>query len=79
MKINALTLKGIAFKGEAESLNVKTLSGEITVLDHHRPLISVLTKGEITITTPDRKKTSIHARSGFLEIGNTNEVTLLID
>ena len=37
------------FDGDVSSINLRTTSGEITVLDNHRPLITELTKGAAVI------------------------------
>ncbi len=79
MKVRALSLQGILFEGEALSVNCKTQSGEVTILDNHRPLISVLAAGDIVITKDDGTKKKIPARSGFLEMSRQNELTLLLD
>jgi F-type H+-transporting ATPase subunit epsilon len=79
MKLTILSLKGIQYDGEAAGLNVKTTSGDITVLDHHRPLVTVLTKGEAKIIKPDGGRESVAINSGFLEMGPENHLTVLAD
>ena len=79
MKVKALSLRGILFEGEALSVNVKTQSGDVTILDHHRPLISVLSAGRAVITDSAGAKKTIPVRSGFLEMSRQNELSLLID
>lgn len=79
MILRIISLQGIKFEGEAAGFNVKTSSGEITVLDHHRPLISVLTKGEAKIIKPDGGRENIAINSGFLEMGGKNSLSVLID
>lgn len=79
MKLALYSLEGVQYEGEATSLNIRTTSGEITVLDHHRPLITILTAGMGTITTDTGEKISIPIRSGFLEVDADNTLTALID
>ena len=71
--------KGILFDGEAISVNAKTTVGEITVLDHHRPLISILQKGNIVVSDGAGKKNNFATMSGFLEMNDANMLTALID
>ncbi len=78
MKLSIYSLKKILFQGEAESINCKTASGEITVLEHHRPLISVLKEGVIKIIDKDKKEHYIPVNSGFLEVKSSN-ARLLVD
>lgn len=63
------TLKETLFDGEAKSLNAMTEAGEITVLDHHRPLISILRPCAIKIIDANAKELYINVSSGFLEVG----------
>lgn len=79
MRLTIASLKGIQFEGQAASLNVKTASGEITVLDHHRPLITVLKSGPVIIKDWSGETTRLEIRGGFLEVGQKNELYLLAD
>jgi len=79
MKLSVKSLKGVEFEGGAVSLNIKTASGEITVLDHHRPLVTLLAKGEAVIKTPGDGEKRVAVDGGFLEVEDTNSVTVLID
>ena len=77
MKLNVISLKGLEFEGEISSLNLKTTSGEITVLDNHRPLITQLAKGEAIVIKENGEKTNFAINSGFLEVSNHNTATIL--
>ena len=79
MKLSVKSLKGIEFEGDASFLNIKTASGEITVLDHHRPLVTLLAKGEAGIKRHGDGEKRIVVEGGFLEVEDTNSVTVLID
>ncbi len=74
-----ISLKGIEYEGEVKSFNVKTESGEITILDHHRPLITILKKGVAVITGEKNEKKEMSINSGFLEIDAHNHLNVLID
>lgn len=79
MKLKIISLKCIKFEGEAAGLNIKTTSGEITVLDNHRPLITILSKGDAVIIKTDGSREKIAVNSGFLEMGPDNDLGVLID
>lgn len=79
MNLKILTPTETKFKGSVISLNIKTLSGDITVLDHHEPLVSMFPAGVATVTTHDNKKTEVPVNAGFLEMTSENELTLLTD
>lgn len=78
MKLGIYSLKKILFQGEAKELNCKTAMGEITVLNHHLPLITILTKGKIKVIDDKDKEHHFEASSGFLEVqpGNTARVII---
>ena len=79
MKLSIISLKGVQFEGEAKSLNVKTTSGEVTILDHHRPLVTELVSGEMVVTKNEEEKLNFNIESGFLEFGEGNRVTVLVN
>ena len=79
MRLTIASLKGKQFEGEVRSLNIPTTSGEITVLDHHRPLITILREGTATITAADGKKAKIPLKGGFLEMDAENHLKILLD
>ena len=79
MKVGAYSLQKVLFQGEASSVNCRTQSGEITVLNHHRPLISVLSRGMMKIVDDGAKEHYIPVSSGFLEVRSGNEARFLIE
>lgn len=79
MKTAVYSLKRVMFEGDAKSVNVKTASGEITVLDHHRPLITQLAACTITITDAANKEHFFPIASGFLEVNRENQAKLIVE
>lgn len=78
MLLTILSLNKVEYKEEVYGLNVKTKSGEITVLNGHRPLVTVLDKGTAYILTNDNKRVPIEIKSGFLEVDDRNRMNLLV-
>ncbi len=78
MYLKVVSLKGIQYEGDIKSINAKTTSGEITVLDHHLPLITALDRGRLVITDKAGKETIIPTESGFLEVEAGNKASALI-
>ena len=78
MHLNIISLKGVQYDGEAVSVNIKTTSGEITVLDRHQTMVTELMSGKAVITRSDGEKLNFDIVSGFLEVGSGNKVDLLI-
>jgi F-type H+-transporting ATPase subunit epsilon len=79
MKLGVYSLKKILFQGDAKSVNCNTRSGEITVLDHHEPLISILEKGTITIVDGNQQEVFIPVSSGFLEVDSGSQMRILVE
>lgn len=77
MNLTIYSLKGIQFDGDIISLNVKTAAGEITVLDNHLPLITLLTRGRVAIRTKSGKEEIIAIASGFLEVEKNSKASIL--
>jgi len=78
MTLGVYSMQKVLFKGEAVEVNCKTRAGEITILDHHEPLISILEKGIVTIIDNNKKEWYIPVSSGFLEIRSGNEAKFLV-
>lgn len=79
MTLGVYSLQKVLYQGEAVSVNCQTSTGEITILDHHRPLISVLSKGTMKIVDKDQKEHYIPVSSGFLEVRSGNEARFLVE
>ena len=79
MLCKVLSPKGVEFEGEAKSFNVKTRVGEITILDHHHPLMTILERGSCIIKTANGTRCEIPIQSGFLEMDQHNNLTALIN
>ena len=79
MQVQIISLEGVRFDGPAAGVNVKTTSGEITVLDHHLPLISVLQPGQAHVILADKTRKTFTLAGGFLEMNAHNKLTILAD
>lgn len=79
MYLSIYSIKKVLFEGEATSLNCQTDAGEITVLDRHAPLLSVLAEGAITVIDKNHEKHYFKGSGGFLEVGPKNHVKLTIN
>ena len=80
MKTSVISLTGRIFDGEAKAVHVTTESGDITVLDHHEPILTVLAaESQIRIEALSNGQESFVARNGFLHLNGDNELTILVD
>jgi ATP synthase F1 epsilon subunit len=79
MKLGVYSLQKVLFQGDAKSVNCNTRSGEVTILDHHEPLISILEKGTIKIVDNNGHESYIPVSSGFLEVDAGSQAKILIE
>lgn len=64
------------FVGEADSITVPGISGEMTVLAHHEAIITTLKPGTVTVRVNGEKKL-FAVTHGVLEVSN-NTANLLL-
>ena len=79
MQVSVYSLEKVLFHAAAREVNCVTKSGEITILDHHHPLISILAKGTMKVVAEDGQEFYFPVNSGFLEVGVRNKVKILIE
>ena len=65
------------FTGEAVSVAVPGIAGDMVILDEHEPLISPLRSGSVRYTTPDGVEQSVATTGGTLEVAH-NHATILL-
>lgn len=65
------------FSGEVEQISLPTPLGEITVLPHHLPIVSILSPGELRYKA-EGTETHLAVSGGFIEV-KKNEVVVLAD
>ncbi|KKW35855.1 hypothetical protein A2852_02570 [Candidatus Adlerbacteria bacterium RIFCSPHIGHO2_01_FULL_54_23] len=58
----------VLYDGEAESLTVPAVAGEMTVLARHMPLITTLKQGIVTVRPKDNGDLTFQIVSGILEV-----------
>lgn len=79
MQLGIYSSRRVCYEGEAVSLNCKAAAGELTILDHHRPLVTVLEAGPVKVRPQSGEERVIEARSGFLEVRPGSVVNVLIE
>jgi len=79
MKLGVYSLQKVLYQGNAELVNCQTATGEITILDHHRPIISTLKRGVMKIVDREKREHYIPVESGFLEVRAGNEARFLVE
>jgi F-type H+-transporting ATPase subunit epsilon len=78
LKIKIVTPERVVYENEVFQVSIPTMSGEITVLKNHIPLVSVMKSGELRIKD---KSGEVHlaVSGGFVEVRGNNEIVLLSD
>ncbi|MBP9771974.1 MAG: F0F1 ATP synthase subunit epsilon [Candidatus Pacebacteria bacterium] len=79
MHVRIHSITTTLFDGEALSLTCPTTSGEISVLAHHRPLITEVTKGMMKIVDAQGAELFVPVTSGFLEVSAEGTISVLVD
>jgi F-type H+-transporting ATPase subunit epsilon len=78
MHFKIATPEKVIYENDILQVTIPTQNGQITVLPHHVPLISVLAAGELIIKNKNGEQV-IAVAGGFLEIRANNEVIILAD
>ncbi|MDO8599204.1 MAG: ATP synthase F1 subunit epsilon [bacterium] len=78
LQLSIITPERTIWDGQVEQVTLTTTEGEITVLPHHIPLVSVLAPGELRIMQ-DGKEMPMAIAGGFVEVLSGNRVAVLAD
>ena len=76
MKISIHSLEKTLYEGSGKVVSLPSSEGEISILDHHIPLITILKKGKIKIKD-EKESHDFPIESGFAEVSG-EKVTILI-
>lgn len=78
-ELTVVTPSGELFSTEkAEKVQVRTRSGQITILAKHTPLVSVLAIGQLIVSTTEGER-RLAIFGGFIEVRESGEVIVLAD
>lgn len=78
LKFKIVTPEKTIYENEIFQISIPTMSGEITVLPNHIPLVSILKAGELKIKDKDGEH-NMAVSGGFLEVRGNNEIVILAD
>lgn len=77
MQVTVSRVDAPLFQGEAISLTVPGVEGEMTILPHHSALLTPLKTGTVTVRTDSGGTQVIAIERGVCEVSN-NQVTVLL-
>lgn len=78
MHFQIITPERVVFSEEVAQVTIPTQAGEITVLPHHIPLVTVLQAGELRYMKAG-EEFSLAVSSGFAQVRPDNSVVILAD
>ncbi|MDO8626370.1 MAG: F0F1 ATP synthase subunit epsilon [Candidatus Magasanikbacteria bacterium] len=78
IKFKIITPERVVFSDEVSQITVMTKTGEITILPHHIPLVSLMQPGELRYVKNGEEKL-IAVSTGFIEVKPKSEVVILAD
>lgn len=78
LKFQIITPERVVFTADVDQVSFMTTTGEITVLPHHIPLVTVLKPGELRFTQQGVEHT-LAVVGGFAEVRSDNSLVILAD
>ena len=77
MRLEIITAESEVYADDVDAVVVPGMEGQLGILPHHAPLMTMLQPGELTISK-DGESTFLAVSAGFLEVLG-NKVTILAD
>ena len=68
LNVKVVSATNEVWSGEATQIIARTLEGEIGILSGHQPMLALLDRGEVRVTTTDDEKVTVNAEGGFLSV-----------
>ena len=79
MRLQVHTINETLFDDEVRSITVPTEDGEITILENHLPIVTVVRPGDITVIDKSGSYATISFSSyGFLEVRPEQDGVILL-
>lgn len=77
MKLSIYSIKQTILETEAEKVTLPAINGQITVLDHHLPMITLVNPGNVAYYTSQNQWQKIAFSGGIVEIRPGSELIFL--
>ncbi len=78
IKLKIVTPEGITYQDDVDQVSIPTATGEITVLQNHVPLVSILMAGELKAKKGDHD-VILAVSGGVVEVRPHSEVYIMAD
>lgn len=76
LQVELVAADRLVWSGEAKMVVARTSEGDVGVLPHHAPMLSLLVDGVVDVQTGDGETWIAAVESGFLSVAN-NRVSIL--
>ena len=78
MRLEIITAERVVYSDDVDVLIAPGMAGELGILPHHAPLMTIISPGEITVRKEGEEDAYLAISGGFLEV-MANHVTILAD
>ena len=78
MRLEIITAERVVYSDDVDLLVAPGMEGELGILPHHAPLMTIIAPGEITVRKEGEEDAYLAISGGFLEV-MANHVTILAD
>lgn len=68
LKVSLVSADHEVWSGLATQIIARTTEGEIGILPGHEPILAILARGEVRVTSTDGEVVHAHADDGFLSV-----------
>jgi len=68
LHVELVSVEREVWSGEATQVTARTTEGEIGILPGHEPILAILAKGEVRVTTLEGASVTANAEDGFLSV-----------
>ncbi len=75
--VTITNVAGALYEGNAHSISVPGVEGDMVVLAHHEPIVALLKAGTITLKTDNGEAKQYPITSGVLEVSNNKAIVLI--
>ncbi|MBT1034800.1 F0F1 ATP synthase subunit epsilon [Canibacter sp. lx-45] len=72
LNVSVVSASSEVWSGSAQQVTAITTEGEIGILSGHEPVLAVLSKGDVKVTTDAGEKVVVAAADGFLSVDRDN-------
>lgn len=72
LNVSVVSADREVWTGEATQVSARTVDGSIGILAGHQPVLALLAKGEVRVTTTSGEKVVVDAEGGFLSVDHDN-------